>query len=172
MKAKIFLYLLVVLFLAVGCGGGGGGTSSSGGSCSGNESQITVQTEDGTGSGQIMSRSAAFGQATVLLMANESRAISFTPCLKTVSNFKIKVRYSNDNFGPSEIVAVSINGNFVGQFIANSTGSFGEGWNNFFDSPYLGNILLQPNTRYSLTIAVSGGDGRGIEIDCIIMDKV
>ena len=179
MKKIVFLTIIALAIivgglLLVSCNPGGGSSSGGGGgggSCQGNESQIMLQAEDGTGAGQRKYRYNAFGQATIWLFANETRTLTFTPCIKSSTNFRLKVRYSNDNFGPTETVTISLNGNPVGRFAADDTGNYGGGWDIFTDSPNLGAVSLQPNTSYTVTIAVSGGDGYGIEIDCLIFER-
>jgi hypothetical protein len=177
MKRIVHLTITVFIILIGGlslisCGGGGSssGGGGAGGSCQGNDSQIILQAEDGTGAGQSKYRYNAFGQGTIWLHANETRTLTFTPCIKTSANFKLKVRYSNDNYGPTETVTISLNGIPVGQFAASDTGNYGGGWDIFTDS-ILGTVSLQPNTKYTVTISVTGGDGYGIEIDCVIFER-
>ena len=172
MKKTVFLTIFAIIITGVSlvsCNSCDPGGSSSGGGggviCQGNDSQITLQAENGTGAGQRMSRSRASGLSTVWLHVNETRTITFTPC--SGGNFRFKIRYSNDNFGPLETLTLSLNGNVMGQFVSEDTGD----WNNFFDSPILGNVSLQPNTSYTITITVLGGDPYGIEIDCVLLEK-
>jgi hypothetical protein len=168
---KVLLIFLLILLSQAGCGGGGDNSSGGGGSCLPAGTQIVLQTENGSGAGQVMSRSNADGQATVWLHGNESRTITFTLCPGTNTNYRLRVRYSNDNFGPTEVVSVQLNGNSVGQFTSEDTGDFGLGWNNFAESPDLGPITLQPGD-HRITISVTGGDGNGIEIDSVILDRI
>ena len=64
---KVFLIFLLILLSQAGCGGGGGSgnSGSGGGSCLSAATQIILQAENGSGAGQVMSRSNAAGQATV-----------------------------------------------------------------------------------------------------------
>ncbi|MBI5605953.1 MAG: hypothetical protein HY879_21675 [Deltaproteobacteria bacterium] len=169
-KSRLYVALIILLSHA-GCGGGGGNRGSGGGSCLAAATQIVLQAENGSGAGQVMSRSNAGGQATVWLHANETRIITFPLCPGTNTNYRLRVRYSNDNNGPTEVVSIQLDGSSVGQFTSEDTGDFGLGWNNFAESPDLGPVTLQPGD-HKITISVTGGDGNGIEIDSVILDRI
>jgi hypothetical protein len=130
--------------------------------------RIELEAEAGTGAGQIMSRSAASGGRTVWLHAGEARLLSFD--VAAAGAYSMKVRYSNDNFGPVEHVDIGVDGVATGGFDAMDTGDFGSGWN-VFDEVDLGSITLAPG-RHELRVAVSGGDGYGIELDRITLDRL
>ena len=128
------------------------------------EPAIFLEGESGTGDGDVISRSAASGDQTVWLQAGESRTLSFR--LDTGARYKLNVRYSNDNFGPLETIAVSVDGTSLGQFVTQDTGDDGEGWNVFFWSDIVGSRDLAPGD-HEVVLFVSGGDGFGVEIDLV-----
>jgi hypothetical protein len=127
--------------------------------------EIILEGEEGSGPGREMWRSNAFGLKTVLLYAGETQTFSFD--LSATASYQIMVHYSNDNYGPLEIVDVSVDGNFVVQFPAQDTGNWSYGWNVFEESE-VGTVTLEPG-QHSLAISVSGGDGYGVEIDKITL---
>ncbi len=123
--------------------------------------QVDSEAEAGTGDGSIMTRANASGGETVQLDAGESRTLSFN--VMSDRTYDVDIRYSNDNFGPLETVEVSIDGMFVGAFLAQDTGDFGEGWE-IFVSDMVGSVPLAAGA-HTMTITVFGGDGFGIEVD-------
>lgn len=129
---------------------------------------LFLEGEQGSGHGHVMQRSAASGQRTVQLQAGESRTLAFE--LSGSARYAISVRYSNDNFGPLETVTLSLDGDTVGQFTPQDTGDFGAGWNVFASSGPIGVVTLQPGA-HQLVVAVSGGDGFGVEIDGVTLDR-
>lgn len=131
--------------------------------------QILLEGEDGTGDGQVMPRSRASNLHTVWLHTGESRILQFE--LSTDVSYSLSVRYSNDNFGPLETVEVSVDGVLVGTFAAQDTGNFGNGWNVFESSGPIGSVELEPG-NHEVVITVSGGDGYGVEIDVVTLDRV
>ena len=80
----------------------------------------------------------------------------------------MNVRYSNDNFGPLETVAVSVDGTSLGQFVPQDTGDFGHGWNVFLWSDIVGSVDLSAGDHH-VVVSVSGGDGFGVEIDLVAL---
>jgi hypothetical protein len=130
--------------------------------------EVLLQAEAGTGNGQVMLRSAALDQRTVALQSGESRSLSFQ--FPGEARYGLSVRYSNDNFGPTESVSVAVDGVQVGSFLALDTGDFGDGWNNFLSSTLAGSFDLTRGP-HTITITVSGGDGFGVEIDAIRLER-
>ena len=128
-----------------------------------------LQGENGTGDGKAMQRVGASGARTVWLHDGETRAFSFEP--EESGSYNVFVRYSNDNFGPTETVTVNLDGSTVGQFSAEDTGSEGHGWVEFRISPLLGLVSLSSG-KHKITVVISGGDGYGIEIDEVILDRI
>lgn len=125
-----------------------------------------VEAEAGTGDGSNMIRGNASGGLTVQLDDGEARTMSIN--LPYNTTYQLVVRYSNDNFGPLENIAVSVDGVSVGSFAAQDTGDFGAGWDAFVDSSLLGPITLGPGL-HQVTISVSGGDGGGFELDKVTL---
>jgi len=171
---KSFKSIIAVSSLLIGlctCSGGGSSSGSGqGGGCLQNSALLVFQAEDGSGAGQKMPRSNANNQTTVLLKSGDSRTVSFAICPGANAIYNVRVRYSNDNFGSTESVTVNFDDALVGRFSAQSTGTFGQGWNNFVESSNLGPVTLAPG-NHRISISVSGGDGFGIEIDSIILEK-
>jgi hypothetical protein len=130
--------------------------------------EVLLQAEGGTGNGQVMLRSAALNQRTVALQASESLTFSFQ--FSGEARYRVDVRYSNDNFGPMEVVGIAIDGIQIGNFVALDTGDFGNGWNNFLWSGPTGSVNLSPGL-HNIAITVSGGDGFGVEIDAIKLER-
>ncbi len=59
----------------------------------------------------------------------------------------------------------------VGQITAEDTGDWGAGWNNFLWSPGLRPVTLAAGPHQATT-TVSGGDGYGVEIDALRIERV
>ena len=135
------------------------------------DTAYTLEAEAGTGAGSVIPRSNASGLQTVWLHSDEARTMTVNlPCAGT---YELTVRYSNDNFGPLETVTVSLDGTPVGSFQAQDTGDFGNGWNIFRLTEPLGPWPLVWDAGNRLvTVAVSGGDGYGVEIDKVTLDLV
>jgi hypothetical protein len=115
-----------------------------------------------TCAGLVECRSNASGGQTVWLHAGESRKIVFD--LAVGASYEVRVRYSNDNDGPLETVTVTVDGAPVGDFQAQDTGDFGNGWNVFLSSGSIGVVDLSAGS-HAVTLSVTGGDGFGVEID-------
>jgi len=115
-----------------------------------------------------MPRSNAQGARTILLQADQSRTLSFN--LGSPASYAVSVRYSNDNYGPTETVTVSVDGSTVGQFSAQDTGNYGAGWNVFVQTSTLGTVNLSAGD-HTVVVSVSGGDGYGVEIDAVVLDR-
>jgi hypothetical protein len=130
--------------------------------------QIILEGEAGTGDGIIRPRLHASGQETVWLHEGESRTLPFS--LNPSAPYTVSVRYSNDNFGPLETVEVSFNGESLGQFTAEDTGDWGDGWDVFRSSGPIGVVEVIPGS-HEIVISVSGGDGEGVEIDTVYLDR-
>ena len=129
--------------------------------------RIVLQGEDGTGQGIIMPRSNAWGDETVWLHSGESRTMTFSSPSGDAA--VLSVRYSNDNSGASETVTLLYDGIEVDSFVAEDTGDGGNGWNAFVWSKEMSTSALTSGD-HSVTVAVAGGDGFGIEIDAVTLD--
>ena len=139
------------------------------GQCWGTGGPVSLEAEDGTGDGTIKDRGAASNQKTVLLKAGKSRTMSFD--LEGTALYQVDVRYSNDNSGPLEDVEVSIDETSVGQFEAQDTGDYGQGWNVFEWSGPIGSHIVAPGSHEAL-VSVTGGDGYGVEIDLVSLAPI
>jgi hypothetical protein len=134
---------------------------------------VAREYEHGWGDGQIMQRSNASGRQTVWLrLRGQSRQLGVT--LSSAATYEASVRYSNDNFGGLEWVALTVNGKPFGSpggFWAQDTGDWGQGWNNFRSSPAIGSVRLPAGTTTIVT-TVSGGDCCGVELDVLTLRRV
>ena len=136
--------------------------------------QISLEAEAGEGDGRIVQRSQAHGVATVQLMTKESRTMSFE--ITSPASYLLKVRYSNDSYGPPEKIDVIIDGEVIDMFKAFDTsqyvgtGSYGSGWNVFVSNEAMGPIDLQPGV-HTVTLTVRSGDAHGVEIDSVQLEK-
>ena len=130
--------------------------------------EIDLEGEFGVGSGQVKERSEASGARTILLQAGESRTLSFD--LIAGARYRLNIRYSNDNANdlPSELVAVAVDGDLLGQFVPQDTGDDGFGWNVFAWSDIVGVVDLSPG-HHEVVLSVTGGDGFGVEIDVVAL---
>jgi hypothetical protein len=130
---------------------------------------IIREGEDGEGDGEVMQREAASQQLTRWLHTGESVRFKFK--LPAAARYQLSIRYSNDNFGPLEEVRLRIDGGSRMRFFAKDTGNYGAGWNIFERVTIPGSVTLRQGA-HTLTIAVGGGDGYGVEIDRIALRKV
>ena len=133
--------------------------------------QIVLEAEAGSGDGQVMLRSNASGQKTVLLKDGETLALTFL--LTGSVRYAVNVRYSNDNANnqPSETVTVTIDGKTIGEFIAKDTGDGGLGWNVFTSSLITEPVDLLTGT-HTMEVFVEGGDEFGVEIDAVFLEII
>ena len=131
--------------------------------------RIALEAENGSGGGSNKPRSNASGQQTAWLHAGETRRLSFS--IQVGARYTISVRYSNDQTAgsPSETVSVTVDGSGF-SYQAESTGvGDGNGWN-VFKSANLGTIDLTSG-GHTVEITPSGGDGFGIEIDVVVLQR-
>ena len=113
-------------------------------------------------------RKNASGGKTVHLVAGER--IKFPVSVVESGYYILYIRHSNDNLNPpkkTEILEVMLNGEKLGQYLTEDTGDSSKGWD-IFKEPAFGDVLLDPGTN-EIELAVTGGDGYGIEIDAIIL---
>ncbi len=125
--------------------------------------------EHGSGDGQIMPRSNASNKKTVWLHAGEWRALTFT--ITDAGDAAFRLRYSNDNGAgpPLEEVTLLLDGGEIYRFDAQNTyagGPPGSGWNNFLWSRWSGSAHIAAG-EHELKALVTGGDGFGVELDCV-----
>jgi hypothetical protein len=121
-----------------------------------------LQANEAASPGSVKNRTEASDGTTVLLQDGQTASWVFE--IPRANEYRLGVRYSNDNFGPLETVTVSLGGDLVGDFQAEDTGDYGSGWNIFVNSPPLGPHRLEAG-EHELTVSVTGGDGYGVEID-------
>ncbi len=131
--------------------------------------QTVFEGEGGEGGRSIMTRSNASLGETKLLMSGDSLTFKF----KTLGEkqYSIKIRYSNDNYGPLEVVSIFSDNVKVGEFNPQDTGDYGNGWDIFITSEAIGPVLVGPGD-HTLTLKVEGGDGYGVEIDSVTLEVV
>ena len=131
---------------------------------------ISLQGETGSGGGAIMTRGAANEQKTI--QVGDGQTLSLLLQLTGTANYQIAVDYSNDNNNtmPSENISIRVDGSLIGSFIASDTGDSGNGWN-IFATEAVGSIILQSGI-HNITLAVSGGDGGGVEIDQVTLTSL
>lgn len=126
--------------------------------------EILLEAEAGTGAGAFRHRSNASGLATTLIRIGETRYLSFS--IPSAARYGILVRYSNDHYGPTDEVEVSVDGRPAGRFSARSTGSGGHGWNAFEWSAEMAAVDLTPGA-HRVEVTLLSGDNEGIEIDVV-----
>ena len=124
------------------------------------------EAEDQNDGDQIMMRSHASNERTVLLKLDKSYTTPISVPESAV--YEIVVQYSNDNDNSKsgEHVVISLGGISLGSFDADDTGDGGFGWNNFVTSEAIVTERLASGS-YGLTLTISGGDDYGLEVDMI-----
>jgi hypothetical protein len=91
---------------------------------------------------------------------------SYTFLVGRSGNYSLTVRYSKDDSGSGDDVAVLLDGTAKGNIHALATGSGGQGWNVFTTSPplSLGPLSAGPHT---IRLQVSTNSNNGFEIDLL-----
>jgi hypothetical protein len=133
-------------------------------------SQIQITQEAETGGSRtspVMDRGNANNLHTLLVNGAGLEA-SWTIYAPAAANYNLVVWYSNDNYGPLELVHVKVNGVEVGAFEAKDTGDYGLGWNVFENSPILSIGPLPPGTA-TIVLWYESGDGYGVEYDRFVL---
>lgn len=125
---------------------------------------ITLEGEDAVG-GTSIPRAHASGESGIYLEPGETLTEGFETT--EAASFGVRVRYSNDNYGPLEQVRLAIDDSPVGDFEAVDTGD----WDSFAETEPLGPVAL-PGGHHRLHIAFSGGDDYGLEIDRVRLAPV
>jgi hypothetical protein len=118
-----------------------------------------------------MQRSNASDKETVLVHAGATLTRGFRTA--GAAKYSLSVWYSNDGPGaPDEQIEVSVDRVHIGLLDAANTRTSGmapgDGWNNLVASPALGPIGLTA-AAHTLTLAISGGDPYGVEIDAVTL---
>lgn len=124
----------------------------------------TIQeAEAASGTGEVRLRSSASNQRTILLKAGQTRSFRFTN--QQTQNMTFIVRLSNDNWGATEKLEAYLDGTKIGETLAPDTGDRGLGWNVFAELTMAQKSVLAGS--HVLEIRVTGGDGYGVELDCL-----
>jgi hypothetical protein len=119
---------------------------------------------DAGSDGRNQLRSVAYRESTRWLNTNEMA--SYTFLVGRSGNYSLTVRYSKDDSGSGDDVAVLLDGTAKGNIHALATGSGGQGWNVFTTSPplSLGPLSAGPHT---IRLQVSTNSNNGFEIDLL-----
>ena len=132
---------------------------------------IQLEAETAEGDGTVMERSGASGGFTRQLKSGDECTLSFET--GGAASYTIEVSYSNDSVGPGEIVRILVDGDEVGRFEAEATGTSGNetgpGWDVFNSIQLPDTIALEPGT-HEITIIVEDGDDLGVEIDTMTLE--
>jgi hypothetical protein len=161
MKTKEFACaILIALFTAItGCNDGSDSVS---------EIPGVMQAESATSysGGASISRSTARGGSVWHLDGGQELFYTFSDI--TPGNYSLTTRYSNDDAGGGDIVAVIVNGAEVGSFRTVDTGNDGLGWNVFVDSAPVGLGFLSGTITISIQVIAS--DGYGVDFDMFMFN--
>jgi len=120
------------------------------------------------GAGVVIDRGNASQKMALHLQSGEQAELLFE--VTDPGNYALVARYSNDDIGVGEPVAVLVDGQAVGTFHADDTGDLGNGWNRFFESGHIALGHLEAGQR-KLTLLVGPGDGYGLELDRCALRK-
>jgi hypothetical protein len=128
-------------------------------------STLSLEAEAGIGTGDRMERTSASGGVTIHLAPGQRREWTFT-IPGPGAEYRVMVRYSNDETGESEVLTVAVDGAVTGVFRARDTGDDGVGWNTFV-SERAGDVALTAGS-HRLSVESAGGDGC-VEIDGVTL---
>lgn len=131
---------------------------------------VALEAESGTGDGVVRPQREASGGQAVRLHTGEARTLPFV--LHGTAKYAAVVSYRND--GPSDTVAVRLDGQPLGRFRTlnthSSQGVPGAGRRAFIASRPLGSQVLAPG-RHVLEITVDT-DADGVEIDAVALEPL
>lgn len=121
---------------------------------------------------RVMDRSNASHKQTALLKDGEALEASFL--LDAGGFYSLSVTYSNDNSGQPERLRITVDREReVMTFIANDTQRPGDepgsGWNNFKTNR--SRPVFLSSGDHTVRISVIGGDGRGVEVDKVVVSR-
>lgn len=119
--------------------------------------------------GDGMPRGNASDGYVLHLSSGGSATYTFRPARNAI--YQLNLTYSNDDTGVGDNIAVSLNGNPAAQFHTISTGSGGNGWNNFTNTPSI-SITTSDLEEQTLTLTLTSTDGWGVEIDTLNLYQV
>jgi hypothetical protein len=174
------LFEVVIFSVAVGLGGcdrgGGGGNPQTPQANSQSAIQVSMEGESATSSQSpvVHERNMASNSRT-LAMPSLNTPVLYQINIETPGNYELVFRYSNDDTGVGDTVAIAVNGTNLSSVKTLNTRSpaqtVGAGWNSFAISNriQLGRLEKGINT-ISLTLIDS--DGFGLEIDSISLALV
>ncbi|MCB0707595.1 MAG: T9SS type A sorting domain-containing protein [Saprospiraceae bacterium] len=135
-----------------------------------NTIEIAQEAENGysySGPGTPTIKSRVFASNQKTLWVNEVGAETFWDItIPAAGDYSLLVRYSNDDTGALDDISVRVNGNLVGNFESQDTGSGGNGWNVFVESPVISLGQLVAGT-ITLSLSLDADDGYGIEFDLL-----
>lgn len=123
-----------------------------------------LEGEAAAGSGTISARGNASGLQSRLL--KKPGSIQWPLVMKADTFAALSMDYSND--GPSDTLAVFLDGVRLGRFATVSTGTGGAGWNQF-ESLSITNRLLIPTGAHTVRVTVVSSDLDGAEVDALRM---
>ena len=110
-----------------------------------------------------MQRTSASGGLTIHLAPGQRRGWTFS-VPSPGADYRVMVRYANDETGDGETLTIAIDGLAIGVLRAQDTGDDGAGWN-VFVSDRAGGVRLAPGAHL-IAVESSGGDGC-IEVDAV-----
>ena len=122
-----------------------------------------LEGEDATGAGAWAWEGNASGLKTRRFTESGGQ-IAWSFDVATGTTFDVSLDYSND--GPSDTLAVSVDGTELRRFTTISTGSGGFGWNNFEKAPVASGLLLAAGT-HTAGVTVVDCDFYGVEVDVL-----
>lgn len=128
---------------------------------------LKLEGENGTGDGQYMPRSNASGKRTRLLHRRDELEFRFKLSSRVNT---IQVCYSNDDSSlRRDTIKLWIDNRYIGKFVTEDTGNFGQGWNIFTYKEF----YPVPVRRgwHTLRMLVVSADFHGVEIDKIEFRK-
>lgn len=124
---------------------------------------VRLEGESAEGDGVNMMRGTASKSRTRLLKAGQSLWWDVQLAVGEPVSYELTLAYSNDNYGPTETVTVRRGDTVLGTFSAADTGGWGNGWSVVVTEP-VGTVQLD-GAKHTLSVTISGGDGRGLEVD-------
>ena len=127
-----------------------------------------LEGESATGDGVInYNRGAASGMKTRWITQTGGQ-INWTFDVATNTLFNVVIQYSNDG-PPTDVLAVSVDGNELGRFTTIRTGSGGMGWFTFAEVEMTNGLVLAAGT-HTARVTVVSCDYYGVEVDVVRME--
>ena len=109
-------------------------------------------------------------ERTIAIHLYEGDVIYIDLCTQGWTNFSFSnLTYSND--GASDNVSIHFDSRYLGHFTTHSFSNWGNYWDKFFGSGYLGNTGMVPPGKHVITIHVrSSGDCYGVEFGMLSLE--